>query len=128
MMIEFLDLPMPPTVNRYLLPFRNRLIKGPQARAYKLLIEEWRLMNLKWLSQAKQLIKAHRLLQVERIYKTRVYNANGEVRDWDQTNRNKCMDDCLSYLLDHDDKYFFKTSDEKIPGFETVDIKITPYV
>lgn len=123
-MIKIKNFPVPPSVNKYLMPIKGRMIKTPQHRAYEQECLMWRLKNQTLVNEAKILFKdlefkeSILVLRVEIeifINKSKLLTKQNRPKKIDTDNFQKPLIDNLFKLLEIDDKYIFASTIEKIP-------------
>lgn len=105
-----IKLPLCPSVNEYLMPANNRLIKTSIARAF-----EDRINRIKKVPSHRTLFEeatrifTGRFLRVDTYYvflKSRIIGKKNQIKVIDYLNRQKISFDCLSLCIEIDDKYF----------------------
>lgn len=129
--------PLSPSVNEYLAPCNNRLIKTEKARAYDNIVYIYKLKNNRRLQEIRTILsECHRgdLIQVDMYFvfaHKRLIDKKGNYKTIDVSNRIKQAHDGLAKCLEIDDLYFKKGLFEAITcdndKDEQIIIRLTPY-
>lgn len=104
-------LPLPPSINKCLVPVRNRLIKTNVYRQYDLKVSRYKLVNFRQIDALKSKLVEKKIYQVNLIFvfsKNRVISKKNEIKSLDVNNFIKQTLDAVVKILDQkiDDKYF----------------------
>ena len=136
------DLPLPPSVNEYLMPIAGptkysfnrgrrfqqaRLVKTAIHKKYELSIDNWINKNIESVRSLQKLVAEevnHNLkagkpfaLKVDMYFvfeKSRILTKNNKAERLDRDNRIKPLQDQLSKIIGIDDKYIFSGNAEKL--------------
>jgi Holliday junction resolvase RusA-like endonuclease len=136
------DLPLPPSVNEYLMPIAGptkysfnrgrrfqqaRLVKTAIHKKYEQIVEYWINKNKESVTTLQKLISSemnHNLkankpfaLKIDMYFvfeKSRILTKNNKAERLDRDNRIKPLQDQLSKIIGIDDKYIFSGNAEKL--------------
>lgn len=116
-------LPLPPTVNDYLIPVRNRLVKTKTHADYDRQFSMWVIRNLDGINSMKHKIKLilnqreYKALRVDMYFcfhEPRLISKLGDIQKLDRDNRIKPATDQMHKLIGVDDKHIFAGNSEKV--------------
>ena len=115
-MIEFKNLPWPPTMNHRMIPFRGRLILSPDHRAYKKLLDLHLHQNF-LVSNAACLIGKKLKVEIQYVGpREEWFTKKGEIKKKDVENRHKALIDGIFKFLELDDSQIFEINIKKVVG------------
>lgn len=127
-MIEFLNIPLPPTDNHLYINIRRGRLKSPDYRNYEADFSIWCYQNHLALKEGAKALEGGYPLAIEIDFKfayAKLFCKDGPIKKMDVSNRLKCFLDLVSKSLQFDDSRFFRVSCQKsIAVFEGVNIKI----
>lgn len=128
-------LPMPPPENNLYVNSRNGRFKSKELAAYQQHSDYFHLQEKRALSTLAteirdQWIPGSKLIEIERYYffpEEKVFTKDKRPQRMDASNRNKALDDAIATMLEIDDKYFFRGTEEKI-ATDSMELKNTAAV
>jgi len=106
--VTFKRLPMAPTSNHLLVPFRGRLIKSNEGRKFSKQCELWGAQNRGTLNKLKELLK-DKTLRVDCCFvfpRSKLLTKKNTLKKTDWMNRLKQTCDELAKLIEVDDSHF----------------------
>lgn len=121
-------IPMPPTVNRFLMPSRGRLVHTPEARLWKNKINMYKNMNRQKLEEIEDEIKLFvsnnesSVFSVDCFFlfpKDKLWTKSNSPKKMDGNNRLKPILDAVESLIALDDKYYWSGVAEKVEAKST---------
>lgn len=116
------NLPLPPSVNEYLMPVQGRLVKTGIHIEYDKMFTMWTMRNKSYVDKLRTKVAELKQdcnfgLQVDMYFcfhQPRIYALNGDVKQLDRDNRIKPATDQMHKLIGIDDRYIFSGNSEKV--------------